>query len=119
MIGQNVLPIKPGICLSTQKYIAEVTYGDNAVCCCQQYKNSSNNILSVCTYVCTVYWQGIRPCLTKAYYIYIRTQTNVGTFECSFVYVTFVSRFFASKHLLIVFMPDLCVNFIQKVPLLL
>jgi len=39
--------------------------------------------------------------------------------KCSFVYVTFVSRVFAPKHLLIVFMPDLCVNFIQKVTLLL
>jgi len=48
-----------------------------------------------------------------------RAQTNVGIFECSFVYVTFVSRFFALKHLLIVFMPNLCANFIQKVPLLL
>jgi len=33
-----------------------------------------------------------------------------------FIYVIFVSRFFASKHSLIVFMPDLCANFIQKVP---
>jgi len=49
----------------------------------------------------------------------IRAQTNVGTFECSFVYVTFVSRFFVPKHSLIVFMPDLCANFIQKVTLLL
>jgi len=35
-----------------------------------------------------------------------RARTNVGTFKCSFVYVTFVSRFFAPKHFLIVFMPD-------------
>jgi len=40
-----------------------------------------------------------------------RAQTNVETFECLFVYVTFVSRFFATKHSLIVFMPDLCPNF--------
>jgi len=39
-------------------------------------------------------------------------QTNVKTFECSFVYITFVSRIFAPKHSLIVFMPDLCANFI-------
>jgi len=43
-----------------------------------------------------------------------RAQTNVGTFEFSFIYVTFVSRFFAPKHLLIVLMPDLCANFVQS-----
>jgi len=32
---------------------------------------------------------------------------------------SFFSRFFALKHLLIVFMPDLCANFIQKAILLL
>jgi len=51
--------------------------------------------------------------------MHIRARTNVETFECLFIYVTFVSRYFASKHSLIVFMPDLCANFIQKVPLLL
>jgi len=64
-------------------------------------------------------------CILHAVYIYIRTyvrtsaQTNVGTFEFLFICVTFISRIFASKHLLIVFMPDLCANFIQKVTLLL
>jgi len=51
--------------------------------------------------------------------IYTRARTNVGTFECLFVYVTFISRIFAPKHSLIVFMPDLFANFIQKVTLLL
>jgi len=41
--------------------------------------------------------------------------SNVRSFVC----VTFVSRIFAPKHSLIVFMPDLCVNFIQNVTLLL
>jgi len=52
-------------------------------------------------------------------WLHTRARTNVGTFECLFVYATFVVIFFASKHSLIVFMPDLCANFIQKVPLLL
>jgi len=38
---------------------------------------------------------------------------------CSFTYVTFVSRIFAPKHLLIVLMSDSCTNFTQNVTLLL
>jgi len=34
-----------------------------------------------------------------------------------FAYVTFVSRFFTTKHSSIILMPDLCANFIQKVTL--
>jgi len=50
-------------------------------------------------------------------YVLSRAQANIGTFECSFVYVTLVSRVFTPKHSLIVFMPDFCANFIQKVTL--
>ena len=35
-------------------------------------------------------------------------QNNVVTFECSFVLVTFVSRFFATRYSLILIMPKLC-----------
>jgi len=52
---------------------------------------------------------------TLKYITDLKAQTNVETF----IYVTFISRFFAIKHSLIVFMPDLCTNFIQKVILLL
>jgi len=41
-------------------------------------------------------------------------EQNVGTFKCSFVCVIFISRIFAPKHSLIVFMPDLCAKFTQK-----
>jgi len=38
---------------------------------------------------------------------YTRARTNVGTFECLFMYVIFASRVSAPKNSLIVFMPDL------------
>ena len=52
-------------------------------------------------------------------YVRTRARTNIGTLKCSFVYATFVSRVFVPKHSLIVFMPDLCANFIQKATILL
>jgi len=69
----------------------------------------------VALYICIQ----IHVCMYVCMYVCIRTQTNVGTFKCLFVYVTFISRVFAPKHSLIVFIPDLCANFIQKVTLLL
>ena len=41
----------------------------------------------------------------------IRARTNVATFECSFVFVTFVSRFFATKHSLILIMSKSCTDY--------
>ena len=40
-----------------------------------------------------------------------RAQTNVVTFECSFVFVTFVSRYFVTEHLFILIMYKLCINY--------
>ena len=40
-----------------------------------------------------------------------RARTNVATFECLFVFVTFVSRFFATKHLLIFIMSKSCTHY--------
>ena len=40
-----------------------------------------------------------------------RARTNVVTFECSFVLVTFVSRFYATKHSLNLIMHKISSNF--------
>ena len=41
--------------------------------------------------------------------LYSRARTNVATFECLFVFVTFVSRFFVIKHLIV---SKLCVTYV-------
>jgi len=51
-------------------------------------------------------------------YVLYRARTNVRIFECLFIYVTFISKIFAPEHSLIVFIPDLCANFMQKCTLL-
>ena len=45
----------------------------------------------------------------------VRAQTNVATFECSFVFVTFISRFFATKHSLILNHARKCLFNVTKV----
>ena len=47
-----------------------------------------------------------------------RVRTNVATFECSFVFVTFVSRIFATKHSLILIMSKSCTDYNVKVSLM-
>ena len=42
---------------------------------------------------------------------FFRARTNVVTFECSFVLVTFVSRFYATKHSLDLIMHKIGSNF--------
>ena len=56
-------------------------------------------------YVC------IRMYLYLYMYVYIRARTNVVTFECSFVLVTFVSRFYVTKHSLNLIMLEISSNF--------
>ena len=43
---------------------------------------------------------------------------NVATFKCLFVFVTFVSRFFATKHLLILIMHAQIICTYIKVPVM-
>ena len=43
---------------------------------------------------------------------------NIVTFKCLFVLVTFISRFFATKHSFILIMPKLCSNYMLNVPLI-
>ena len=68
-------------------------------------------------------FEGLFKSSTFAYalvcmYVCIRAQTNVVTFECSFVFVTFVSRFFVTKHLFILIMYKIMYKFCVKVPLM-
>ena len=68
-----------------------------------------------CTAVCSVPWalllHVLHVMLVTLIYIATRARTNVATFECSFIFVTFVSRFFATKHSLILIVSKSCTDY--------